>query len=1390
MDMGLLEDKLGYKFRERELLTEALTHSIDYTNNTETITVSKHTCDRLKLIGDCVIKLVTCQFAISVSKPDEKLGNITKIKDDVCNRFRQHQVGQLLSLQEHVIVTKELRNTPSFEISNHYETFVKSIMGAIFIDAGGSEKKGFRNVWNVFLKLWKNTIDNYPPVKQLVHCFPEPKFSSSKFLIERFKDIKDLKFKELKQLERVLEYEFIKRPHLLEQALTHDSIEEFGKDDFAHYQTLEFLGDSVIELIVMEYLYTKYDSADPLGQMLFFNRETGQKLYNSKFQVKVAKKLQLDQYVIKPPYVVLGSYDDFVESLIGAVYVNCGAAALKKTARTVLYLWGLQPYINPPPKSDQVANGGQPAVAEPPPPPPEKVPDPEEPRALTEIQSKLNYKFRDPRIITSVLELESDGANSSAPDTYPWYFRNLLVLGRRTINLLIVEYVFGIIPSDVKLNLCSKEKKKIESLIFLLSSKDIMNGIVNKLKLKTFVSLKPNGDPTDYQDYVFATFGAVYIDSGSDHSVVTRLFRNLWSKFIESDRTKPISEYFVNTSEEQKKFRGATKKFINDVMWAKLHARLGHKFKNKNLAEQALTDEKSLEYARHALSACPTGNPFALQLIGSAAIELFVAFRSFHNTAACPENFEGVIERFENSLFKVLANNLKDLDLYYVKRNKPSYTFPPKTNPRYPFQALLGAVYVDCGGGNKACEILEAVIIKQDPSLVKVSKGRAQPAIAAPPPQPAVFSPSHTPSRVFTPPPQAVAFSPSHNPSRVFTPPPQMGLFQQPQFQPVPPPLGMFSPPPGVTIRSTQGMGPFPSPLQMPAGIQQNSPFPMFPQAHEFPRTTQFPPSFYAPSPPSMCVTPPPFCIKQGSPGVIGYLPSSSNFRRPFMCTPPPDSSAIIRPPSVASSKSSKRNGLKSNSSSPVGSRSSTPKSINTLLNNSLNSKCAANFGFSPLPVQKTPKTQEKEQARSILINTFATPVKSPKKQKQPKSYASAVANGMDMEIPPNQLLVALTQVQPEINALKQKTPLPMVEKQNGLPQQPKVEKSNGASAVQPPLKIEKAKVNGAAPPQPPKAEKAKANGAVQPPPSKAEKVKANLAAQPSPTKVEKAKTNGAAQPPKAEKAKTNGAGPPQPPKAEKAKANGAAPVSSQPIAEKGNGTTQSKAEKSNASATPQPNGKNGNVAAPPKPKAEKENVVDAAPPQPKAKNIVDVPPPQPKVEKVNAAAPSQSLMEIGNGAFQSDNVSEEGGSKKRRGKRGGNKKKKNLQPPVTPPEIKTPSEQSVVDVEAVAKVPVAAPEPGPSTCTKISSCTQAPNGTGPESKKIEQAGTSQASVRVNKVHGYPNEMYKKPERGDKWDDKPDKKGEYEGVSMLTMIKWTTVALGVFFLINKYVNRK
>ena len=76
------------------------------------------------------------------------------------------------------------------------------------------------------------------------------------------------------KLEKIIGVKF-KNEGLLKEALTHRSyLNEKPRQKLKHNERLEFLGDAVLELIVTEYLYSKYP-AKPEGELTNFRAALG-----------------------------------------------------------------------------------------------------------------------------------------------------------------------------------------------------------------------------------------------------------------------------------------------------------------------------------------------------------------------------------------------------------------------------------------------------------------------------------------------------------------------------------------------------------------------------------------------------------------------------------------------------------------------------------------------------------------------------------------------------------------------------------------------------------------------------------------------------------------------------------------------------------------------------------------------------------------------------------------------------------------------------------------------------------------------------------------------------------------------------------------------------------
>lgn len=136
--------------------------------------------------------------------------------------------------------------------------------------------------------------------------------------------------KDFSQLEAAIGIEF-KDKGLLELAFVHKSYCNEAEGVCTHNERLEFLGDAVLELVVTDYLYRKYEDK-PEGELTNWRSA----LVKGKNLEKVSKKLGLGEYLFlsrgeelsggrEKSYILANT----MEALIGALYLDSGYEVAK-----------------------------------------------------------------------------------------------------------------------------------------------------------------------------------------------------------------------------------------------------------------------------------------------------------------------------------------------------------------------------------------------------------------------------------------------------------------------------------------------------------------------------------------------------------------------------------------------------------------------------------------------------------------------------------------------------------------------------------------------------------------------------------------------------------------------------------------------------------------------------------------------------------------------------------------------------------------------------------------------------------------------------------------------------------------------------------------------------
>ncbi len=138
--LGELERKLGYRFKSRKILVEALTHRStigDLKPGEERVTY-----ERLEFLGDSVLALVTSDFLIH-SFPDENEGQLTKKKSLLVSRGVLSKKAEELGIKEHIILSESAARGGVADQDSVLTAALEALIAAIYLDGGMDKARVF-----------------------------------------------------------------------------------------------------------------------------------------------------------------------------------------------------------------------------------------------------------------------------------------------------------------------------------------------------------------------------------------------------------------------------------------------------------------------------------------------------------------------------------------------------------------------------------------------------------------------------------------------------------------------------------------------------------------------------------------------------------------------------------------------------------------------------------------------------------------------------------------------------------------------------------------------------------------------------------------------------------------------------------------------------------------------------------------------------------------------------------------------------------------------------------------------------------------------------------------------------------------------------------------------
>ncbi|MCQ2535728.1 MAG: ribonuclease III [Lachnospiraceae bacterium] len=160
--MSSFEEKIGYSFKNKDLLTQALTHS-SYANEKKMKALSDN--ERLEFLGDAVLEVVSSDFLYK-EYPDLPEGKLTKLRASLVCEPTLAYCAMQMGLGSYLLLGKGEDATGGRTRKSILSDALEATIGAIYLDGGIELARGY------IMQFILNDIEN----KQM--------FSDSKSLLQ------------------------------------------------------------------------------------------------------------------------------------------------------------------------------------------------------------------------------------------------------------------------------------------------------------------------------------------------------------------------------------------------------------------------------------------------------------------------------------------------------------------------------------------------------------------------------------------------------------------------------------------------------------------------------------------------------------------------------------------------------------------------------------------------------------------------------------------------------------------------------------------------------------------------------------------------------------------------------------------------------------------------------------------------------------------------------------------------------------------------------------------------------------------------------------------------------------------------------------------------------
>ena len=138
-DASVIEKNIGYEFKNKTLLKQAMSHS-SYVNEIKVKGYESY--ERLEFLGDAVLEMISSEY-LYTHYTDMPEGKLTKLRASIVCEFTLSSVSKQLHFGDGVLLSKGEELTGGRNRNSILCDLFESVLGAIYLDGGMKPAKQY-----------------------------------------------------------------------------------------------------------------------------------------------------------------------------------------------------------------------------------------------------------------------------------------------------------------------------------------------------------------------------------------------------------------------------------------------------------------------------------------------------------------------------------------------------------------------------------------------------------------------------------------------------------------------------------------------------------------------------------------------------------------------------------------------------------------------------------------------------------------------------------------------------------------------------------------------------------------------------------------------------------------------------------------------------------------------------------------------------------------------------------------------------------------------------------------------------------------------------------------------------------------------------------------------